>query len=152
VTRAYIDSSALFRAILRYEDDHDAAVALLDHPSVAFVASELLLVEADRTAIRLARENTGFADLPAAVAKALQRVTTLPIDRSVITAARAIPEAVKSLDAIHIATAEALGDAIGFVLTYDRTMAAVLHAHGIDALTASEALARLAEPDPTGQG
>jgi hypothetical protein len=54
--------------------------------------------------------------------------------------ALAIPEIVKSLDSIHIATAELVHDAIDYVLTYDRRMAAVLEAHGIPARTASDIL------------
>jgi hypothetical protein len=53
------------------------------------------------------------------------------IDGAVVAAARAIPETIKSLGAIHVATAELLADAIDHVITDDRTMASVLEARGI---------------------
>ncbi len=37
-------------------------------------------------------------------------------------AARANPEAIKSLDVIHIASAESLGANLDFIVTYDKTI------------------------------
>jgi len=68
----------------------------------------------------------------------------IDLDRQVINAARAIPEVIKSLDAIHVASAELLADAIAFVVTCDRQMAAVLNQRGlVEAVTPTEAVARL---------
>jgi hypothetical protein len=59
----------------------------------------------------------------------------------VIAAARAIPEVVKSLDAIHIATAERLVGELECALTYDKAMSKTLAARGVRAMTAAEWLA-----------
>jgi len=128
------------RAFLADSQDHDAALALLRDPSHRLVSSELLCLEADRAAIRLANEFPALRSLPTEVSVALRGVSVIALDRTVLNAARVIPDVVKSLDAIHIATAELLGDDIECVVTYDNAMAIVLRAHGVASCTAKEVM------------
>jgi uncharacterized protein len=46
-------------------------------------------------------------------------------------AAQLEPAAVRSLDALHLATAIELGDALDAVITYDTRMAAAARSHGL---------------------
>lgn len=137
----YIDTSALLRGILMGAPDHGEVADVLQDPTRVLISSQLLWLEADRTAIRLASESTALAGLPAEVTSALLRVEQVRLDRAIIDAARKIPQVVKSLDAIHIATAESLGKLVEFVMTYDKTMTAVLAARGVSVGTASQLLA-----------
>ena len=138
----YIDTSAFLRAFLQNSLDYAAAKDLLTPASRTLVSSELLWLEADRNAIRLAKENPALADLPQQVTKVLAHVTMIPLTRSTINAARRIPQVIKSLDALHIAAAESLGDLLDCVVTYDGTMTAVLNQRGVKVVTASELAAQ----------
>jgi len=137
----YIDTSLFMRALLVGSADHLLASALIRTPQTWLASSELLWLEADRAAVRLADENPAmFAGLAAEAAAALRNIDMIPLDRAVIDAARAIPQVVKSLDAIHIASAETLGHELGCLATYDKTMTQVATRRGLLAVTATGAL------------
>ena len=143
---AYIDTSAFLRAFIPDNAGHAAARALLHDQidDISLVSSELLWLEADRAARRIAAVNPAHQDLPNWSSRTMGLLQMVDLDRQVINAARAIPEVVKSLDAIHIATAEQLVGAIEFVITTDRTMTTVLNQRGIvQAVSPSQALVRL---------
>jgi predicted nucleic acid-binding protein len=136
----YVDTSAFLRGLLPDAFEHAQLNTLLADPAVAFVSSDLLRLEARRAAVRLVAIGEATEALPPQVDSLLARVTLVQIDRSVVDRAAAIPEVVKSLDAIHVATAELLGDSVDFAVTYDQQTAAVMTAHGIEAITAAQAL------------
>jgi predicted nucleic acid-binding protein len=141
MTLVYLDTSAFLRAFLDDADDHANVKRLLTGtPKLRFISSELLWLEARRTAIRIIHERPGLADLKTSIETALQGVTQVPCDSQALTAASRIPEIVKSLDAIHIATVEALRDSLSWVLTYDQNMTTVLRARGIEVKTAAQSL------------
>ena len=52
-------------------------------------------------------------------------------DRVLHAAGTLLPEHVRSLDAIHLATARQLGDDVGQLVTYDERMIAAAHALGV---------------------
>ena len=86
------------------------------------ISSELLALEAERAAVRLAAEHPGQAGLVAdTIHNGLRRVSLVALDGTILSAARAIPQVARSLDALHLATAEWLGDLIECVVTYDAT-------------------------------
>jgi predicted nucleic acid-binding protein len=128
------------RAVLAQECDSLSAKLLFECQSVSLVSSELFWLEADRTVVRLAAQGLNRDHLSAQVEACLARTEMTVIDREVIRVARGIPEVVKSLDAIHIATALILADSIATVVTYDAKMASVLGRHGVPAMTASQAI------------
>jgi len=132
VTVVYIDTSVFLRACLSDATGHTAARELVTASEKPLVSSELLWLEADRAAIRLARENPEWVGLPQQVTNALTNVGMIPLTRAIIDDARRIPQTVKALDAIHIASAEALGDALAFVATSDKSMIHVLNERGIE--------------------
>jgi len=139
MTVIYIDTSAFMRACLPDASDHAEALALLTRRPGALVSSELLWLEADRAAIRLATEDPSLATLPRQVTAALSHIDRVSLDRAVIAAARQIPQIVKSLDAIHVASAETLGDELSCVVTYDKTLTLVLQQRGHVVYTAAQA-------------
>ena len=99
MTTAYVESSAMTKLVL---DEHESASlrnALGEHEHI--VASDLTTLEVMRAAARV-RGDEGMAQARAA----LVPVGNLPIDRSIIAvASRLEPRSLRSLDAIHVATA-----------------------------------------------
>ena len=86
----------------------------------------------------LARAEVARALLPlgeAAVRRGhdvLSRVELLRVNDRILTAAGTLlPVELRSLDAIHLATAEQLGDDLGRVVTYDARMSAIAEAMGL---------------------
>jgi predicted nucleic acid-binding protein len=133
----YLDTSAFIRGVMDDAPDHAAMAQLLKASARRLVSSELLWLEADRTVVRLTAEGQLPSGMPTAVAQALKSFVRLRLDTAIIDEARRIPQAVKSLDAIHIASAETLGDDLEAVITYDKTLAHLLTQRGVRALTAS---------------
>ena len=90
------------------------------------VSSALLSVEALRAAARYGPDHEAAADA------GLDRLLLIPIDDQVLGIAGEIPgPALRSLDAIHLATATVLDDDLGVVITYDRRMADAARALGL---------------------
>ncbi len=86
----------------------------------------LLRVELMRT---IRRRRPVFA--PAAL-RLLARVVEIDLDRSVLEAAATLqPASVRTLDAIHLATAATLGNNLEALVTYDTRMAVVARAAGL---------------------
>ena len=83
-------------------------------------------VEATRAAARVG------APAVEAVGAALRRVVLVPVDDEVLDiAAHVADPGVRSLDAIHLATALSLGDDLGVLLTYDARMADAARSLGL---------------------
>ncbi|MBV9601703.1 MAG: type II toxin-antitoxin system VapC family toxin [Chloroflexi bacterium] len=117
--RLYLDSSALVK-LVQHEAESDALRRFLRaRAGDERVASEVVRVEVVRSVLHGG---------PAAVAHArrqLARLYLLVMDRQVLdTAATLAPGSVlRSLDAIHLATAQLLGSELRTIVTYDARMA-----------------------------
>ncbi len=122
----YLDSSAIVKMVVS-ERETPALTSRLDRDP-ELVSSALAKVEV-RRALRQAGEG------PASLAKAYQvldRITLLRLDDIVLeTAARMEPATLRLLDAIHLASALALGSELEALVTYDRRLAAAAKALGI---------------------
>jgi predicted nucleic acid-binding protein len=84
-----------------------------------------------------ALQRSGSAHL-AAMPGVLARISRIELDPSVRATAGACVEALRSLDAIHLATAEVLvasGKTVRAFVTYDRRQAAAVSAAGIPVQT-----------------
>jgi predicted nucleic acid-binding protein len=132
--RAYIDSSAVLRRLLRHPD------ALKELAGWNLVASDLMEVEALRTLYRVHSEGLlNDDDLGARMAELREIVAALdqfPITKSVLKRAGGyFPGNLKTLDAIHLATAllwsEHFGENI-VMITHDRQLARVARASGLE--------------------
>jgi predicted nucleic acid-binding protein len=120
----YLDSSAFVKLVLP-EPETPALVAAL-RGTVRLVASEIIEVEVLRATRR------GGGDTTAARAQ-LDAVRLLPLGAGIRKqAAELSPPSVRSLDAIHIATALSLGDRLGGLYTYDERMIIAARKAGLD--------------------
>jgi predicted nucleic acid-binding protein len=130
----YLDTSAILK-LLRRETETDALIGhLAAHPQQELVTSALATVEvapaltavgAKETAARAVRRSdrveVGDVVIPA-----------LAMAAPILDLARALPPAVlRSLDAIHVATAMLAGEALDHLITYDERMAAAAQAAGL---------------------
>ena len=113
----YLDSSALVKLIAR-EAESDALIAFA-RAWPERVSSQLARVEVLRALRRVAAS-------PATRRRAedtLARIALIRIDDAVIAAASEIdPADLRSLDAIHLATALSLGADLGVFVSYDRRL------------------------------
>lgn len=112
----YLDGSAFIKTIME-EQDSDALRAFLAGEHGRYVSSTLTRTEAMRAVRFLGPEAL------ARVREALRRIDLVSIDDRILDAAGLLdPGVLRSLDAIHVATALALGDDLDVVVTYDERM------------------------------
>jgi predicted nucleic acid-binding protein len=120
----YIDSSALTKLVVT-ELESQTLEAFLAADTPDLVTSELASVELHRFAMRRGDE--------AAVQsrEVLLGVAQFPITPEILQHASTIqPRFLRTLDAIHVATALNIGELSG-VITYDRRMAEAVRANGL---------------------
>ncbi|GAA5126340.1 type II toxin-antitoxin system VapC family toxin [Pseudonocardia adelaidensis] len=123
----YLDTSALLKLV---EDDEAEGPALRAHlegkAGVGLVSSALLAVEARRGVLRIRPEGLSKVDL------ILSEVAQVSISDAVIESASRLPDPLlRSLDAIHLATALLIRDDVETVLTYDLRLRRAAEAHGL---------------------
>ena len=112
----YLDSSAFVKVVVE-EAESAALRKFLAASSSRRVSSALLRAEALRAVRHL-----GPGAL-AAVREGVRRVDLIAIDDRILDAAGILePRVVRTLDAIHLATALAVGDDMDVVVTYDERM------------------------------
>jgi uncharacterized protein len=126
---AYIDASAFVKLFV-LESESEAVAMEIDREWPNLFASEILAVEAFRVALRHGGEASARAT------SLLRQVVLLPLSQTTREIAyRVGPSDLRTLDAIHLATAlsqEARADAI---LTYDKRLAQASTAAGLRALS-----------------
>ena len=112
----YLDSSAFVKLVV--EEDESAAIrAFLSADNARRVSSVLLRTEALRAVRHLG------PDALATVREGLRRVDLIGIDDRTLDAAGTLePQVLRTLDAIHLATAMAVGDDLESIVTYDERM------------------------------
>jgi predicted nucleic acid-binding protein len=115
VRLAYLDSSAFLKLVLVERESRALTEWLAAWPRR--VSSRLLRLEARRTVHRYR------PDLEGELRTTLSGVGLIAVGDEVLeTAAVLGPTALRSLDAIHLATALSLADTLGTLVTYDRRM------------------------------
>ena len=122
----YLDTSALAK-LVHQEKETDALMEWLEQRAdLPWVASSLVEVELVR-AVRVA-EPAALAQIPTVVA----RLGMLEIDGIVRgNAAAVLPATVRSLDAIHLATAIEIAADLTAVVTYDKRFGEAAEAAGL---------------------
>lgn len=114
----YLDTSVALRALLGHSQDALDWYNQCADEGDTFVSSRLLHLELTRA---LRREQ-----LPVSIAdEFIEELTLLSIDNILIDESRAIEPHIKSLDAIHLASALRVGAANITVVTHDSNMAKV---------------------------
>ena len=127
-TVAYIDSSALVKLAIP-ESETDALRAELARWE-RHVSSALAKVEVTRACARVDTEASRVAEQ---IVGALDLVA---IDDPVLEEAALLsPIELRSLDAIHLASALLFGPALGVAITYDERLAVAMRAAGIPTAT-----------------
>jgi uncharacterized protein len=123
----YVDTSALLKLVKDDEVEGPALRAYLaEETEPRLVSSALLAVEARRGMLRVRPDGLPKVDL------LLADVAQISISDAVIESASRLPEPpVRSLDAIHLATALMIRDDIDIVLTYDVRLREAAEAHGL---------------------
>lgn len=125
---AYIDSSALVKLAIP-EPESDALRAELAgwerHVSSALARVEVVraCARVDAKAQRIAEQIVGALDLIAVDDRVLEEAALLG------------PAELRSLDAIHLASALLLGDALGVAIAYDDRLIEAMRAAGVPAAT-----------------
>ena len=113
---AHLDSSAVVKLVIA--EPESAALR-------RYVRSRRPLVSSALARTEVLRALLSFGDV--ALARGRQVLRTIELlrvnDRVFETAGMLLPAEVRSLDAIHLATAQQLGDDLGVVVTYDVRMA-----------------------------
>lgn len=125
MSAVYLDSSAFVKVVV--EEAESAAIrAFLAASESRRVSSALLRTEALRAVHHLG------PDTLATVREGLRRVDLVAIDDRILDSAGILePRVLRTLDAIHLATALALGDDLDAILTYDERMLAAARLLGL---------------------
>ena len=119
----YLDSSALVKLAVS-EPESDALRSYVRKRG-PLVSSALARTEVVRALLALGRDAVGRG------IDVLARVDLIRInDRILTTAGTMLPAELRSLDAIHLATAQQLGADLGRIITYDERMAEAATALG----------------------
>lgn len=127
VPAAYLDASAFIKLVAA-EPETPALETELEQWS-ELASSELLEVEAGRF-----RQRYG-GDVANAIELGLGQMTLIPIGSEVRSVAATVrPARVRSLDAIHLATALSLGSRLGVLFAYDRRLLEAAEQNGLRTL------------------
>lgn len=122
--RVYLDSSALVKLLIM-EDESAALATYLDGAGPG-ITSVISVVELRRAVARRAAEAADQA------AELLARFELVELDRELIEAAANVgPAPLRTLDAIHLASALRVGDSLAALVTYDTRLADAARAVGI---------------------
>ena len=125
--RLYLDSSALVKLVQREVESDALRRYLRVHRGDERVASELVRVEVVRSVLG------GGAEAVAHARRQLARLYLVVVDRQVLDQAATLTPGslLRSLDAIHLATAQLLGSELRSIVTYDARMAQVAGSLGL---------------------
>lgn len=118
----YLDTSAAVKALI--DEAETAAVLEVFAAGSELVSSRLLAVELHAVADRRSLDHAAADEL-------LDRVALVSLDDATMTRAVDAHSGLRTLDALHLATALELRDVIASVLTYDHDLAAAARAHGL---------------------
>lgn len=112
----YLDSSAFVKLVVD-EAESTALRRYLAAHDTRFVASALLRTESVRAVRHLG------SDALAAMRDGLRRIDLIGIDDRILDTAGGLePTVMRTLDAIHLATALSMGDDLIAIVTYDERM------------------------------
>jgi predicted nucleic acid-binding protein len=122
----YVDTSALLKEVLTEPESAALRDYLEHHASESLVSSILLTVEMRRAVHRTNPRLLPRTDL------LLARVTQVDLSAPVVETASRFPDAaLRSLDAIHVATALLVREELTAVVSYDKRMVAAAHSEGL---------------------
>jgi uncharacterized protein len=122
----YLDSSAVLKLVTAEAESDALEDWLVERPDTSFVSSALTQVEVLRACRRI---DEGL--LPAA-RRLLRGIDLVPMDALILEAAAELPTLVlRSLDALHLASALSLDPDLDVLVTYDARLLAAAEAAGL---------------------
>ncbi|HWN34422.1 MAG TPA: type II toxin-antitoxin system VapC family toxin [Pseudonocardia sp.] len=122
----YLDTSAFLKLVKDEAESRPLNEYLRNLAAPRFASSTLLAVEARRGTLRSAPKRLPRVDLM------LDSVTQLEISDAVIETASRLPDPMlRSLDAIHLATALLIRDDLDVLVSYDDRLLVAASAHGL---------------------
>ncbi len=125
----YLDSSAFLKLVVEEPETTAVRTFLAEH-GARHVSSALLRTESLRAVRHLG------PDALATVREGLRRVDLIGIDDRILDAAGILePQVLRTLDAIHLATAFAIGDDLETIVTYDERMVEAARLMGLSTAT-----------------
>ena len=125
---AYLDASAITKLVLPEIERSALEAAMLEKDAV--FASRLALTECMRAALRYGQDPVGTA-----VADVFRAFMLLDVSAEILRhAGQATPATLRSLDAIHLASALSLGHPELEFITYDQRLADAARANGLTVL------------------
>jgi uncharacterized protein len=122
----YLDASALVTLLARRTYAKELREFLDSRPVMPMATSTLGFVETVRTMDRI-------GDYPDLMRDLVNGFTEILLTEEVRDAAAHLPGALRTLDAIHVASAQVLGDSLDMLVTYDKRMLDVARAEGLPA-------------------
>jgi uncharacterized protein len=120
----YLDASALVTLVTGRPYASELRAFLADSPEMPMGTSTIGFIETVRTLDRVGSYPTAMADL-------LASFTEILVTDEIRDTAASLPGGVRTLDAIHIASAQAIGDALASLISYDKRMLDIAHSVGI---------------------
>ena len=122
----YLDSSALLKLVRAETDTADLTAWLADRPDAPLVSSALAEVEVLRACRRIDERLVGLGRA------VLAMLDVVPVDGQVLGTAAELPDpGLRSLDALHLASALALDPDLQTFVAYDARLVAAARAAGL---------------------
>ncbi len=123
----YLDASAIVTLLSGRSYAPRLRDFLAIRPGMPMATSTIGFVETVRTLDRIGEYPTAMADLVASF-------TEILVTEDVRDAAARLPAGLRTLDAIHVASAQVVGPVLDALVSYDRRMLDAAHAVGLPAL------------------
>jgi len=122
----YLDASALVTLLARRTYAKELREFLDSRPVMPMATSTLGFVETVRTMDRV-------GDYPDLMRDLVNGFTEILLTEEVRDLAAHLPGALRTLDSIHVASAQVLGNSLDIMITYDKRMLDVARAEGLPA-------------------
>ena len=120
----YLDASALVTLVTGRPYAGELRGFLAQSPEMPMGTSTIGFIETVRTLDRVGSYPTAMQDL-------LASFTEILVTDEIRDAAGNLPGGIRTLDAIHVASAQAIGDTLAYLVTYDKRMFDIAHSVGI---------------------
>ncbi|MFJ5226176.1 type II toxin-antitoxin system VapC family toxin [Streptomyces sp. NPDC088400] len=111
----YLDTSAIVTLLSRRQYARELGEYLASRPSTPMATSSLGFVETVRTMDQV-------GDFPSLMRELARDFTEILLTDEVRNAAATLPGSARTLDAVHVASAQIMGDALDVLISYDKRM------------------------------
>lgn len=129
MSSCYLDASAIAKLATLEAETRALRAHLRQHQHL--ITSRLATVEVSRALLRRSPETQATAAEP--IREIFEHLLVVELDEGIAaTAATLAPATLRSLDAIHLASALAIGEELTEVVTYDARLAAAARSAGLE--------------------